>query len=152
MTSDAESVFGRTGVRYDRIHHPRTTSAVAEAAAVGWPPTHVGKTVIVRTEDGYVRCVVRAVDKVDLHKLRVRLGDRTARLATETEIAAAYPSFELGATPPWGGPACDRVLIDERVAAHPSVVLEAGTHDESVRVGVADLRVLTAAQIVDLAA
>ena len=51
----------------------------------------------------------------------------------------AYPMYELGAVPPFGVPAGDRVLLDRRLAQHDSVVLEAGSHSESVRLKTADL-------------
>ena len=152
LKTDLTTVLERARVDFDVIDHERTESARAEAAAIGWPTTHVGKTLIVRTRDGYVRVVVRAADRLDLHKLRAVLDDRTARLATEEEVAAAYPMYELGATPPWGGPLGDRVVVDGRVHAHDAVVLESGSHEQSVRLKVSDLRVVTGARIADVAA
>jgi Ala-tRNA(Pro) deacylase len=133
------------------IEHERTLSARAEAAAIGWPTTHVGKTVIVRSGDRFVRVVVRASDRVDFGKLRRALDDPAVRLATEAETAAAYPTYELGAVPPWGAPGGDPVMIDDRIAAHEFVVVEGGSHDASIRLRVGDLRVLTAARVADIA-
>jgi prolyl-tRNA editing enzyme YbaK/EbsC (Cys-tRNA(Pro) deacylase) len=42
------------------------------------------------------------------------------------------------------------VIVDERLARRDSVVLEAGSHDRSVRVKAADLVRLTGAQVADL--
>jgi hypothetical protein len=39
-------------------------------------------------------------------------NDKTTRLATEEELAGADPMFELGAVPPFGGPAGDRIIAD----------------------------------------
>lgn len=151
LKTDLTAPLERAGVDFDVIEHERTETARAEAAVIGWPTTHVGKTLIVHTHEGYVRVVVRATDRLDLHKLRRALADRTARLASEEEAAAAYPMFELGAVPPWGGPAGDRVVVDTRVAGHDSVVLEGGSHEESIRLKASDLRVMTAARIADVA-
>jgi Ala-tRNA(Pro) deacylase len=150
LKTDLTDVLERAHIDFDVLDHERTMSARDEAAAVGWPVTHVGKTLIVHTTEGFVRVVVRAADRLDLHKLRDLLEAEAARLATEEEVAAAYPMFELGATPPWGGPAGDRVILDERVAAHDAVLLESGSHERSIRLKVADLRALTEAQVADI--
>jgi prolyl-tRNA editing enzyme YbaK/EbsC (Cys-tRNA(Pro) deacylase) len=42
------------------------------------------------------------------------------------------------------------VIVDERLAALDSVVLEAGSHDRSVRLKSADLVRLTNAQVADI--
>ncbi len=134
------------------IRHERTERAAAEAEAVGIPPAEVAKTIVLATAAGYVRAVVSASDRLDLHKARglVAGGKKTCRLATETELAGAYPSFELGAVPPFGGPAGDRVIVDSRVAERDSVVLEAGSHEQSVRMRTKDLVSLTEAEIADI--
>jgi prolyl-tRNA editing enzyme YbaK/EbsC (Cys-tRNA(Pro) deacylase) len=66
-------------------------------------------------------------------------GGKHTRLATEAELAAAYPMFELGAVPPFGGPSGDRVIVDRWLATHEHVVVEAGSRTESIRVKVMDL-------------
>ena len=71
------------------------------------------------------------------------------RLATEDELASDYPEFELGAVPPVGGKP-DAVLVDRRVAGRETVVLEAGVHDQSIRIEVADLVRVTDARVVDV--
>jgi prolyl-tRNA editing enzyme YbaK/EbsC (Cys-tRNA(Pro) deacylase) len=51
--------------------------------------------------------------------------------------------------PPFGGRE-DQVIVDERLAARDSVVLEAGSHDRSVRLKATDLVELTSAQVADI--
>ncbi len=70
-------------------------------------------------------------------------------LASEGDLARDYPDFELGAVPPFGGRE-DRVIVDERLASRDSVVLEAGSHDRSVRLKASDLVGLTGAQVADI--
>jgi prolyl-tRNA editing enzyme YbaK/EbsC (Cys-tRNA(Pro) deacylase) len=52
--------------------------------------------------------------------------------------------------PPLGGSRRDRVVVDRRVAERESVVLEAGSHDESVRIARDDLVRITGAQVADI--
>ena len=51
--------------------------------------------------------------------------------------------------PPFGGKR-DRVLVDSRLAERESVVVEAGSHEQSVRITTADLLRLTRGEVVDL--
>ena len=135
------------------VGHRRTQTATAEARALGVAPKRVAKTVVVVTDEGYVRAVLAASDRLDLRKLHdvIRLK-AVPRLATEAELGAAYPTFELGAVPPFGGPAGDRVVVDARLALEDEVVLEAGTHSQSVKLHVQDLIQLSDAQVADISA
>lgn len=143
-------VLAESGVGYELIQHPHTETAKAEARAVGVVPDEVAKTVIVQTADGYARIVVPASERVDLAKVRALLDSHEARLATEAELAAAYPEFELGAVPPLGGPAGDTVVVDRRLAERAQLVFEAGSHDESVRLLGEDLLRLAQARTGDV--
>ena len=145
-------VLDRSGVSYERLPHAHTESAVAEANALGLPPGEVAKTLVVKTESGNLRAVVPASGRIDLKKLRAIVGGskKKLHLLSEDELADAYGEFELGAVPPFGGPEGDRVIVDRRVAELESVVLEAGSHDESVRLKTADLIGLTKADVADV--
>ena len=140
-------------VEHTVVPHTRTQSAMAEARAVGVTSHEVAKTVVVVAGEGYVRAVVSASDRLDLEKLRHTIDPMTKlRLATEAELGAAYPGFELGAVPPLGGPAGDRVVVDARLAEEDEVVLEAGTHAESIKLHMRDLLAVSGAEVADIAA
>jgi prolyl-tRNA editing enzyme YbaK/EbsC (Cys-tRNA(Pro) deacylase) len=54
--------------------------------------------------------------------------------------------------PPFGGPEGERVVIDARVAKLDSVIVEAGSHSDSVRLAPADLVRITGATVADVVA
>lgn len=144
------STLAEAGIGFDVLEHERTDNAVAEARALGLRTGEVAKTIVVRTPDGDVRVVIASGDRVDMHRLRELVGGgKEVRLATEEELERDYPEFELGAVPPVGG-ASDRVLVDRRVAELETVVLEAGVHDQSIRMEAGDLLRLTDARVVDI--
>jgi Ala-tRNA(Pro) deacylase len=140
------------GVEYELLAHAHTESALAEAEAVGVDAADVAKTLVVTAPEGYVRAVLPASDRLDLRKLREITGGarKKVHLATEEDLGRDYPEFELGAVPPLAGARRDRVLIDSRVAERESVVIEAGSHDESIRLPTDALMRLTGAQVADL--
>jgi Ala-tRNA(Pro) deacylase len=133
------------------ISHPHTETAAQEALALGVSRDEVGKTLVLVGDHGFVRVVIPASARLDLHKIRPLIGcGHTTRLATEDELAAAYPMFELGAVPPYGGPSGDAVVVDRRIALLDSVIVEAGTHEQSIRIAIPDLIRLAGAQIADI--
>ena len=151
MTLDLTGELDRAGIAYELIPHRPTETARDEAAELGLSLDEVAKTIVLVTEGGFVRAVLPASERLDLHKARELLGSgKSTRLATEAELAGAYPMFELGAVPPFGGPAGDRTIVDRRLGGRESVVLEAGAHDQSVRLTTEDLLRLTASELADI--
>lgn len=149
--ADLTSVLDQAGVEYDVLSHPHTERASDEAEALGLPPSAVAKTLVLDAPEGHVRAVLPASERIDLRKVREHVeGGKDIHLASEDELASDYPDFELGAVPPFGGASRDRVLVDVRIAEQHTVVLEAGSHDRSVRLETADLLKLTEAEVVDI--
>jgi Ala-tRNA(Pro) deacylase len=151
VISELVGELERRGLEYELLPHRQTMTAGEEAAALGVSREQVAKTLVLATEAGYVRAVLPASARLDMHKARKLLGDaKSTRLATEEELAGAYPMFELGAVPPFGGPAGDRAVVDRRLAEQESVVIGAGSHVESVRIKTQDLLSLTSAELADI--
>jgi Ala-tRNA(Pro) deacylase len=150
-TSDLTSVLDEAEVSYELLPHAHTESALAEAEALGVSPDDVAKTLVVKLPEGYLRAVLPASGRLDLRKVReLHGGGRHAvHLATEEDLRRDYPEFALGAVPPIGGRS-DPVLVDAKVANRPSVVIEAGSHEESLRLAAADLVHITRAAVVDI--
>jgi len=151
-TADVTRVLDEAGVQYELLTHARTETATAEAEALGLPPGEVAKTLVLRTPDGYLRAVLPASERLDLLKLRELLGAGKHRvhLATEDDLRRDFPEFELGAVPPVGGGRRDPIVIDNRLAGRASVVLEAGSHEESIRLAADDLVRAGGGQLADI--
>ena len=145
------SVLDDRNVSYEVLPHRHTESALAEAEALGVAPNDVAKTLVVKLPEGYVRVVVPASARVDMRKVREVHGGgkHKVHLATEEDLRRDYPEFELGAVPPVGGRS-DPVIIDPKIAERESVVIEAGSHDESLRIAAADLLEVTGAAVTDI--
>jgi Ala-tRNA(Pro) deacylase len=149
--TDLTSLLDEAGIGYTLLPHDHTETAADEAAALGLPPSQVAKTLLVGTPGGYVRAVLPASERLDQRKLRDLLGaGKHIQLASEEDLAREYPEFELGAVPPLGGGRRDPVIVDRRLAQLTSLVVEAGSHDHSLRIQTADLMRLTEAQVADI--
>jgi Ala-tRNA(Pro) deacylase len=87
----------------------------------------------------YVLAVVLASRRLGLRQVRQALEDPAARLATEAELQADFPGYELGALPPLGSLLGVPLLVDPEVLDHELVVFAAGLETESVQVAAAEL-------------
>jgi Ala-tRNA(Pro) deacylase len=149
--ADVTGFLEEAGVDFDVLEHARTERAADEAAALGVGPEEVAKTLVLVAPSGNVRAVLAASERIDVRKVAAVLGvgGKKVHLASEDDLARDYSDFELGAVPPFGGPK-DQVVVDERLAERDSVVLEAGTHERSVRLKATDLVRLTRGRVADI--
>lgn len=145
-TQDLVTVLREAGAEFELIPHRRTTTAAAEARVLGLLPQEVAKTVVTRSPTGsLVRAVVPASRRVSLSKLAAAVSASELTVLHEADLVAAYPQFELGAVPPFGGPAGDTVVVDPEIAGADHVVFDAGVHDTAIRIsGVALVEVTDA--------
>jgi prolyl-tRNA editing enzyme YbaK/EbsC (Cys-tRNA(Pro) deacylase) len=139
------------GVSFDVIEHSRTESAAAEARAVQLPQEQTAKTVVLHTPAGYRFAVIAASDRLDLHKAAAALEvpRHDLRFATEADMAADFPRYEVGAIPPIG-PDTPAELIDVRLLDYGRVLCPAGDHEHSLLVDPADIVRVTGGRTVDV--
>jgi Ala-tRNA(Pro) deacylase len=127
------------GVAFEVLPHRRAFTSLQEARELGVAAEEVLKTVALWTAGKYVLAVVPASRRLELRLVRDALEDSAARLATEAELGADFPGYELGALPPLGSLLGVPLLVDPEVLDHEVVVFAAGTETESVRVAIAGL-------------
>ena len=126
-------------VAFEVVPHRRVFTSIQEARELGVAAEEVLKTVALWTGGKYALAVVPASRRLELRRVREALEDPAARLATEAELAADFPGYELGALPPLGSLLGVRMLVDPEVLGHELVVFAAGTETESVQVATAEL-------------
>jgi len=150
--ADVTGFLEETGVDFDVLEHEHTERAADEAKALGVAAEEVAKTLVLMGPSGNVRAVLPASERIDLGKVAdlLEAAHKEVQLATEDDMKRDYPDFDLGAVPPFGGREGDRVIVDSRLAARDSVVIEAGSHERSIRLKSADLVRLTDAEVSDI--
>ena len=139
------------GVSFEVVEHTHSESAVAEARAVHLPAEQTAKTVVLRTPAGYRFAVIPASDRLDLHKAAdaLEVSRHELRFASEADMAADFPAYEVGAIPPLG-PDTPVELIDLRLLVYGHVLCPAGDHEHSLLLDPADILRVTGARTVDL--
>lgn len=141
----------KQGIEYELIEHEQEYSAAAEAHAAGIEPENATKSVLLRDKDGYRLAVIPASERLDVHKVREVLdAGFHLRLATEDEMSADFPGFELGAIPPLGPMLPAPEIVDRSLLDHDRVLCNAGDHSHSVVVRPQTLVDLAEAQVADI--
>lgn len=132
----------RHEVSFTRQTHLRAVSAQRLAHSVHVSGHRVAKSVIVDADDVKWIAVLSAHEQVDLHLLAQAIGARRLRLCRESEFAGLFPGCELGAEPPFGRLYGMPVVMDSQLARETMLVFRAGSHEEALRMGVADYQAL----------
>lgn len=139
------------GIEYELVEHEQEYSAAAEARASGIEPENAAKSVLLRDADGYRLAVIPASERLDVHKAREALGAGShLRLATEDEMGADFPGFELGAIPPLGPMLPAPEIVDRGLLDHDRVLCNAGDHRHSVVLAPQALVDVGEAQVADI--
>lgn len=146
-----QELLDREGVRYEISYHPPAYTAQQVAQAEHVPGREFAKVVVIRSSAGFALFVAPAPYKVDLERVRAILGDAQARLATEDEFRHLFPRCEVGAMPPFGNLFGLPVFVDPELSRDESIVFNAGSHTQTVRMRYADFERLVQPTVVAFA-
>lgn len=138
-----------SGVRYKISLHASVFTAQRMAAVEHEHGRYVAKPVIIKADGRYLMCVLPASHHVDLAKLKSHLAVKTVELAQETEIAELFPDCDVGAEPPFGNLYGLPILMDKALENDDHILFQAGTHEEAIRMSMADYRQLVQPKVLD---
>jgi Ala-tRNA(Pro) deacylase len=139
------------GIDYEVVEHEATHSATEEATAAGVPPDHAAKTIVLRDGSDYRLAVIPASERLDLHKVRELLkAGSSLRLATEGEMDADFPAFELGALPPLGPLVPSAEIIDRRLLDHERILCHGGDQRHGLLLDPQDLVEIVQPRVADV--
>jgi Ala-tRNA(Pro) deacylase len=121
------------GVRYVVISHSIAYTAEDTARSAHVPEDAFAKVVMVRIDGDMAMVLLRASDKLDLHRLRHLADAGETHLADEVEFQGRFPGVEIGAMPPFGNLYGLDVYADEALARNERIAFNAGSHREIVQ-------------------
>jgi len=133
-----ETLLQDRSIPFERHSHTTTYTSQSLAHEEHVTGYMVAKPVIVKTSSGFAMCVLPAPKRLDLQRVGEVLQDPEVRLATESEMAEAFPDCELGAEPPVGVLFGLTTVMDEGLQEDDYLLMQAGTHRESVKLSRAD--------------
>jgi Ala-tRNA(Pro) deacylase len=133
-----ESYLHDNGVRFDAHIHREAFTAQTVAASEHVSGKQLAKAVMIVCDDDMVMAVLPAHEKVDLDRFKEVTGATNMRLAQESEFAPRFPDCDPGAQPPFGNLYDLPTYVDESLARHEKIVVQAGTHTDTVTLSYAD--------------
>jgi Ala-tRNA(Pro) deacylase len=134
-----KALLEENGIPFEVVPHDPAYTAQQSAAGMHVPGREFVKAVVVRLDGRYALAAVPAHRLVDVKALARLAGAARCKLATEAEFRDLFPECEVGAMPPVGRLYGLPTYVDEEVTRDESVVANAGTHAEAVRVRYEDL-------------
>jgi Ala-tRNA(Pro) deacylase len=137
-------------ISFEAMQHSVAYTAQEIAQAQHVPGNETIKSVIVKVDGKCVMCVLPATYKIDLEKLKKVLNGKTLQLAGEEDLSKLFPDYELGAEPPFGNLYGLDVYVDSSLQNNETVVFNAGTHTDTVRLAFSDFTKLAKPQFADI--
>jgi Ala-tRNA(Pro) deacylase len=146
-----EAYLREQQVPFTMEHHRPAYTAQAVAAIEHVPGKQVAKVVVVFADDRLVMLVLPASYRVDLTHVGAALGARSVYFAGEGELAATFRDCEVGAMPPFGNLYNLPVYVDRSLAEDETIVLQAGTHTDTISLKYVDFARLVQPTVVAFA-
>lgn len=146
-----EGYLRKEEVPFQTQHHSRVFTAQEVAAAEHVPGKMLAKVVMVFADEDMVMLSLPAPYQVDLDKVRQVLDAGGARLAEEKEFENTFSDCEVGAMPPFGNLYGLPVYVDQSLAEDETIVLQAGTHTDTISLKYADFERLAQPTVAEFA-
>jgi Ala-tRNA(Pro) deacylase len=137
-------------VKYVTVSHSPAFTAQEIAASAHVPGKDLAKTVMVKLDGRMAMVVLAAPDKVSAVRLRDLTGASDVELATEREFAELFPNCEVGAMPPFGNLWGMDTFADAHLSEDETIIFNAGSHTELVKLAYADYERLVQPKIAAL--
>jgi Ala-tRNA(Pro) deacylase len=139
-------------ISYEVYNHALAYTAQEIAAKQHFPGKEMAKVVMLDVDGTLVMGVIPGSRKISLDMVRAGLGANKARLATEDEFIARFPSCEIGAMPPFGNLFGLKVYVDPALEQDEYIYFNAGNHVQTVRLKYVDFAWLVKPQVTRLVA
>ncbi len=146
-----ESYLRDNQVPFQVQHHARAYTAQEIAASEHISGKLLAKVVIAKADDKLIMLALPASHRVHESTLTMVLGANDARPAHEDEFRDAFPDCEVGAMPPFGNLYGVPVVVDRSLAEDETIVVQAGTHTDTLSLKYADFARLVEPAVVEFA-
>lgn len=117
---------------YTVERHAASITSLETARRARIDEASLAKSVVLEDERGFVLAVVPASCRLDLTRLRKKLG-RNLQMSREFDMARLFPDCVLGAIPPLGAAYGLATVIDVGLEDRDEVFFEGGDHETLIR-------------------
>lgn len=138
-----EELLSARNIWFERIEHRPVYTASELASEIHVRGDEVGKTVLLRTNRGFLIAVLSANHIVDLEQVGALLGEPVVKLATREDAATLFTDVEPGVVPPFGAVYGIRSVLDVHLVCLRFVVFEGESFGVAIRMKTDDYIMLT---------
>jgi len=127
-----KGILQERGIAFEETHHREAFTAQEVAQSEHVSGHRLAKVVVVMADERPIEVVIPASRRIILDRLRETLGAKEVRLASEAEMDRIFRDVETGAIPAlrhWEGV---EVVMDESMRVDGNIVLQAGTHRDTI--------------------
>lgn len=142
-------LLDKSSINYEVTEHPPVFTAQEMAAVEHEPGKFVAKPVVIKIDGKYTMCVLSACCKIDMDKLKKKLGAKLIELVQEKEIGEIFDDCELGAEPPFGNLYDLPTIMDKAMEKDDHITFQAGSHEKAIRMSMDDYRKLVEPKILE---
>ena len=131
-------------IKYEPIEHRTVYTAYDKARTLKVPDKTVGKTLVMKTNGGFVIVLVSAnqiLDKVKFKKTvngwRKKLGQKLVkeiRFATEVWMKKNLKGVKIGAVPPFGNLWGFPTFVEKSLLENSTIIVSAGNYNVSIKI------------------
>ncbi len=132
------SMLEQRGVAFEEMQHREVFTAQEVAQSEHISGHRLAKVVVVIADGRPIECVIPASRRVIVERLQRMLGAREVRLATEAEMDRIFNDVDTGAIPALRHWKDVEVIMDESMRVDGEIVLQGGTHRDTLRIAFAD--------------
>lgn len=118
---------------YSLLKHKHTTNTLDTAEKAHIPLANLAKAVVLKDQQGrHLMAVVPSMHRLRLRWLNRKLG-RSFRLVGERELRTLFVDCDLGAIPAFGQAYAMETICEEQLLQQRHVYIEAGDHEELIK-------------------
>ncbi len=133
-------------IEYHLSEHEKVRTSEEAAKARGLDPKTGAKAMVVKLPEEYILCVLPGNCVIDWKKLKLHLGVKRIRLATEEE-AESITHVEMGCVPPLGNVLHLKTYLDPKVLENEWINFNPGSRTRTIQMRSSDLVTLAEPEI-----
>lgn len=137
MSTNLKNFLNLHQVDYQLVPHRYTDTARNTASTAHIAAACIVKGVLLHDDEGYLMAAIGADSTVDIDRLNEQTG-RNLTLAPEDSLSSIFSDCKFGAVPALGQAWGIETLWDEKLGFQPGFYIEAGNHEELVRLSYFD--------------
>lgn len=124
-------------IGFQILEHEAAYSALEIAGAQHVPGRQFVKTVVLTVDGKFVMCVLPAIHKVNLEKVKELFRANEVKLADEKEVSKLFPDYEVGAEPPFPQSGM-KLLMDKVLEENNEIAFNGGSHTDMIKIKLKD--------------